>query len=88
MKIRSLALCLMLITVISTLSAADNDNTLVEDAWKALRENRQQDAIQSFESAIKANPDNRRAYLGLMYIHNMQDNYSGAGNALENVLLI
>lgn len=78
----------MFIATISTLVAADNDNALVEDAWKALRENRQQDALQSFESAIKANPDNRRAYLGLMYIHNMQDNYSGAWKAFENVLRI
>lgn len=88
MKIRTLALCLLFVTAVSMLTAADTGNVQVDNAWKALSENRQQDALQLFEAAIRENPDHLRAYLGLMYLHNMHHNYSGAWAAFGNVLRI
>ncbi len=83
MKIRGLLLCIVLLAASVAVRASR-----VDDAWQALKENRQEDALSAFESAVKEDPNNTRAYLGLMYYHNMNNNSSGAWQAFEQVLRI
>jgi tetratricopeptide (TPR) repeat protein len=77
---------LMFIIISQALSAdAPTSARLVEEAWQAWNTNEQKIVEQKFQEAIKADPTNTRAYLGLAYLYEMQYKFQEAWKSYANV---
>jgi len=58
---------------------------LVDEAWEAWNKNDQALVEQKFREAIKADPGNTRAYVGLAYLYEMQYKFQEAWKIYANV---
>jgi len=61
---------------------------LVEEAWQAWNTNNQALVERKFQEAIKADPGNIRAYLGLAYLYEMQYKFQEAWKTYSNITRI
>lgn len=75
---------LLFISAATTLHADPND--LVNQAWKAWSEGDQKGAETKLLDALKADPGNARANLGLSFLYGSQRNYAVAWKAYESAL--
>lgn len=78
----------MAITLHTSTAQTSGDASLTEKAWTAFLENRQEEALQTFQKAIEHNPNDLRAQLGLLYYNNLHDNYPDAWKAFSTILHI
>lgn len=73
-KAKLLVSCLMLILLSATGSLANPEKSqaLVAEAWKAWGENNQPQVEAKLTAALREDPGNARAYLGLYLLYQMQ----------------
>jgi tetratricopeptide (TPR) repeat protein len=63
---------LVLISFTNALTTEDRSDSLVAQAWMYWGQNSQQKVEKGFRDAIRANPDNPRAYIGLTFLYEFQ----------------
>ena len=78
---------IMLVTVGGyAASAASESSNLVDEAWKAWEQNDHVQVEQKFQAAIKADPKNTRAYIGLAFLYEIQRKEKQSWETFKNVL--
>src|SRR5262245_14804931 len=79
-------LTLVLISAASSLANPERSQALVAEAWKAWGENNQPQVEAKLTAALREDPGNARAYLGLYFLYQMQDKEREAWASLKNIL--
>jgi tetratricopeptide (TPR) repeat protein len=67
-------------------SIASESSNLVDEAWKAWEQNDHATVEQKFQAAIKADPKNTRAYIGLAFLYEIQRKEKQSWEAFRNVM--
>jgi tetratricopeptide (TPR) repeat protein len=87
-KTKSFVMCaaLFILTTVNCLADPQKSQALVAEAWKAWSENNQQLTEAKLVAAVKEDPNNARAYLGLYLLYGMQGKDQKAWESLKVVL--
>ncbi|MBK9246788.1 MAG: DUF3857 domain-containing protein [Ignavibacteria bacterium] len=76
----------LLTLLVNTLPLFSQSSSLIDEAWKAWEINDNSTVEQKFLSAIKADPKNSRAYIGLAYFYELQHRDKEAWAVFRNIL--
>lgn len=78
---------LFALIICGTLPLFAQSSTLIDEAWKAWEQNDNVTVEQKFLAAIKADPKNTRAYIGLAYLYELQHRDKEAWAIFKNILV-
>ncbi len=83
-----LRVVLFFLVVLGTYSIAiaSESSVLVDEAWKAWEQNDHSTVEQKFQTAIKADPKNTRAYIGLAFLYEIQRKEKQSWEVFRNVM--
>lgn len=71
----------------NSVSLFAQSSTLIDEAWIAWEQNDNATVEQKFLAAIKADPKNTPAYIGLAYLYDLQHREKEAWAIFKNILV-